>query len=74
MLSSGAKRLKIIIQKLDIFILTGELVRGFGKIHVDMIEVTESKMVRTLGGLGVDVAVDDVEDGAKVLWLGPAVF
>ena len=66
--------MKIIIQELDIFILTGELVRGFGKIHVDMIEVTEGKMVRTLGGLGVDVAVDDLEDGAKVLWLGPAIF
>ena len=74
MLSSGAKRLKIVIQELDIFILTGELVRGLGKIHVDMIEVTEGKMVRTLGGLGVDIAVDDVEDGAKVIWLGPAVF
>ena len=74
MLCSGAKRSKIIIQELDIFILTGELVLGFGKIHVDMIEVTEGKMVRTLGGLGVDVAVDDLEDGAKVLWLGPAIF
>ena len=60
MLCSGAKRLKIIIQELDIFILAGELVRGFGKIHVDMIEVTEGKMVRALGGLEVDVAVDDV--------------
>ena len=39
-----------------------------------VIEVTEGKVVWTLGGLGVDVAVDDVEDGAKVLWLGPAVF
>ena len=52
--------MKIIIQELDIFILTGELVRGVGKIHVDMIEVTEGKMVRALGGLEVDVAVDDV--------------
>ena len=39
-----------------------------------VIEVTEGKVVWTLGGLGVDVAVDDVEDGTKVLWLGPAVF
>jgi hypothetical protein len=59
--------LKIIIQELDIFILTSELVRGFGKIHVDMIEVTEGKMVRTLGGLGVDVAVDDVIDDVKLI-------
>jgi hypothetical protein len=49
--------------------LTGELVRGFRKIHVDVIEITESKMVRALGGLGVDVAVDDVQDSAKVLGL-----
>ena len=74
LLSSGAKRLKIVIEELDIFILTGELVRCLGQIHVDMIEVTEGEVVGTLGGLGVDVAVDDVEDGTKVLWLGPAIF
>ena len=71
---SALKRLKVVIQELDIFILTSKLVRGLGKIHVDMIEVPEGEMVGTLGGLGVDVAVDDVEDGTKVLWLGPAVF
>ena len=43
--------MKIIIQELDILILTGELVRGVRKIHVDVIEITEGKMVRTLGGL-----------------------
>ena len=51
--------MKIVIQELDIFILTCKLVRGFGKIHVDMIEVAEGKMVRTLRSLGVDVAVDN---------------
>ena len=71
---SGAQRLKIIVQELDVFILTGELVRGFRKIHVDVIEITKSKMIRALGGLLVDVAVDDVQDSAEVLWLGPAIF
>ncbi len=52
--------MKIIVQELDIFILTSELVRGVRKVHVDMIEVTEGKMVRTLRGLRVDVAVDDI--------------
>jgi hypothetical protein len=51
--------LKIVIEELDIFILTGELIRGFRKVHVDMIEVSERKMVGALGGLRVDVAVDD---------------
>jgi hypothetical protein len=66
--------LKIIIEELDIFILAGELVRGLRKVHVDVIEVSEGKMVRTLGGLRVDVAVDDEQDCPKVLWFGPAIF
>ncbi len=42
--------MKIVVQELDIFILTGELVRGFRKIHVYVIKITKGKMVRTLGG------------------------
>jgi hypothetical protein len=52
--------LKIIVQELYIFILTGELVGGFRQVHINMVEVTKGKMVRTLGGLGVDVAIDDI--------------
>ena len=37
--------MKIVIQELDIFILTGILVRYFGKIHVDVIKVAEGEMV-----------------------------
>jgi len=66
--------LKIIIEELDIFILAGELVRGLRKVHVDMIEVSEGKMVRALGGLRIDVTVDDEQDCTKILWLGPAIF
>ncbi len=50
----------IIIQEFNIFILTGELVGGFRKVHINMVEVTEGEMVRTLGGLRVDVAIDDI--------------
>jgi hypothetical protein len=74
LLCGRAERLKVVIQELDVFISTGELVRGFRKIHVNMIEVAEGKMVRALGGLRVDVTVDDEQDGTKVLWLGPAIF
>ena len=41
LLCGGTERLKIIIQELDEFILTGELVRRFRKIHVNVVEVTE---------------------------------
>jgi len=52
--------LKIIVQEFNIFFLTGELVGGFRKVHIDVVEVTEGKMVRTLGGLRVYVAIDDI--------------
>jgi hypothetical protein len=58
-LCGGAKRLEIVLQELDIFILTGELVRGFRRVHVNMVEVTKGKMVGVLRGLGVDITVDD---------------
>jgi len=48
--------LKIVIQELDIFIFTGELVRGFRKVHVNMVE---GKMIRVLRGLGFDVTIDN---------------
>jgi len=37
----GSERLKIVIQELDIFILTGELVRSFRKVHVNMVRALE---------------------------------
>ena len=39
--------------------MAGELVRGLRQVHVDMVEVAEGKVVRTLRGLGVDITVDD---------------
>jgi len=36
-----------------------ELVRGVRRVHVDVIEVSEGKMVRTLRGLGIDVTIDN---------------
>jgi hypothetical protein len=74
LLCGGAERLKVVIQELGIFILTGELVRGFRKVHVDMIEVSEGKMVRAFGGLRVDDTVNNEKDCTKVLWLRPAIF
>ena len=59
-LGSRAQRLEVIVQELNIFILTGELVGDFRQVHVNMVKVNEGKMVRTLGGLRVDVAIDDI--------------
>jgi hypothetical protein len=39
--------------------LAGKLVCGLRQVHVDVVKVAEGKVVRTLRGLGVDIAVDD---------------
>jgi hypothetical protein len=39
--------------------LAGKLVDGLRQVHVDVVEVSEGEMVRTLRGLGVDIAVYD---------------
>jgi hypothetical protein len=39
--------------------LAGKLVCGLRQVRVDVVEVSEGKMVRTLRGLGIDITVDD---------------
>ena len=45
--------------RLSLSNLACELVRGVRQVHVDVIEVSESKMVRTLRGLGIAVTIDN---------------
>jgi hypothetical protein len=45
--------------RLSLSNLACELVRGVRQVHVDVIEVSEGKMVRTLRGLGIDVTIDN---------------